>query len=108
MFMRQAEQEFRDGDILQASEKGWGAAAHAVKAVAERRGWQHNSHNDLFDIAGILATERGTPEIADLFRAASSLHRNFYEGHLSVQGVSRRLRQVRRLLRLLEAGTSGS
>ena len=32
-----AHQALEDGDLIQASEKGWGAAAQAVKAVAERR-----------------------------------------------------------------------
>ena len=32
--LEQAEREYRAGDVLQASEKGWGAAAHAVKAIA--------------------------------------------------------------------------
>ena len=29
------------GDLLQASEKGWGATARIVKAAAETRGWRH-------------------------------------------------------------------
>ena len=41
--VRQAQEEFDTGDRLQASEKAWGAAAHAVKAIAESRGWNHNS-----------------------------------------------------------------
>ena len=49
-FVRQAQEEFDKGDRLQASEKAWGAAAHAVKAVAASRGWNHNSHRLLFDI----------------------------------------------------------
>ena len=38
----QAIQELADGGPRQASEKGWGAAAQMVKAMAEQRGWQHN------------------------------------------------------------------
>ncbi len=49
-FVRQAQEEFDKGDRLQASEKAWGAAAHAVKAVAASRGWNHNSHRLLFDV----------------------------------------------------------
>ena len=37
-FILQAETELRAGNRAQASEKGWDAAAHAVKSVAERRG----------------------------------------------------------------------
>ena len=41
----QASRELAAGDVRQATEKGWGAAAQMVKAVASRRGWQHNSHS---------------------------------------------------------------
>jgi hypothetical protein len=37
-FIEQAQDEFEKGDILQASEKAWGAAARAAKAAAEQRG----------------------------------------------------------------------
>ena len=45
------------GDLRQASEKGWGAAAIAVKAVAEGRGWSHGSHDALFAAVSRLARE---------------------------------------------------
>ena len=35
-FLVQAKQEFADGDLPQASEKGWGATAQILKAIAER------------------------------------------------------------------------
>ena len=41
-FLAQARQELADGDLPQASEKGWGATAQILKAIAERRGWEHN------------------------------------------------------------------
>ena len=37
--LRQAQEEFDRGDILQASDKVWGATAHAIKAVCQRVGW---------------------------------------------------------------------
>ena len=46
--LEQARAELDLGDTRQASEKGWGAAAQAVKAVAQGRGWEHNTHGDLF------------------------------------------------------------
>ena len=36
-FLEQARSELREGDLAQASEKGWGAASQMVKAVAEAR-----------------------------------------------------------------------
>ena len=43
-FLAAARACLAEGDLLQASEKGWGAAARMVKAVAETRGWRHSSH----------------------------------------------------------------
>ena len=39
-FLADAKREFAAGDTLQASEMMCDAAAHAIKAVAEHRGWQ--------------------------------------------------------------------
>lgn len=39
------------GDRLQACEKIWGAVAHALKVVADRRGWSYESHVDALVIA---------------------------------------------------------
>ena len=37
-FLAQARQELSDGDLAQASEKGWGTTAQMLKAIAEQRG----------------------------------------------------------------------
>ena len=42
-FLAQAKEELAAGDLQQASEKGWGAAAQMLKAIAEQRGWEHVS-----------------------------------------------------------------
>ncbi len=43
-FLSDAEREFAAGDTLLASEKMWGAAAHAIMAVAQQRGWPFGNH----------------------------------------------------------------
>ena len=53
----QAMVELEAGDLLQASEKLWGAAAQALKSVAERRGLKHDSHAQFYNIMATL--ERG-------------------------------------------------
>ena len=45
------------GNLLQASEKVWGATAHALKAMALQRGWHHRSHATIFDIGEHLGRE---------------------------------------------------
>ena len=42
--MRHAWERLEQGDRLQASEKCWGAVAHALKAVSQRYGWRHRTH----------------------------------------------------------------
>ena len=42
--LEQARTELAAGDVRQASDKGWGAAAQAVKTVAVVRGWKHRNH----------------------------------------------------------------
>ena len=52
----QAMVELEAGDLLQASEKLWGAAAQALKSVAERRGLKHDSHAQFYNIMADLET----------------------------------------------------
>ena len=100
-FLAQARAYLADGDLLQASEKGWGAAAHMVKAVAEARGWNHNGHRQLHQAVERLAAETGQPELQRYFNAANTLHKNFYDGVLEAGGVRSNLEAVERLVELL-------
>ncbi len=101
-FLCQAEGEFAQGDRLQASEKAWGAAAHAVKAVAQHRGWQHDGHRYLFDAVDRIYRETEDAELRDLFRIANSLHTNFYENWQSEDLVQDGIKRVEVLLKRLE------
>ena len=38
-YLADSDREYDAGDTLQASEKLWGAAAHAIMAVAQHVGW---------------------------------------------------------------------
>ena len=99
--VRQAQQGFDRGDRLQASEKAWGAAAHAVKAVAASRGWNHNSHRLLFDIVDQVSRDVENPRLRSHFHAANSLHQNFYEDWQPDGSVQAGINEVRQLVDLL-------
>ena len=73
VFLEQAFRELQEGDLYQASEKGWGASSQMVKAVAEERGWDHTRHRDLFSAVFRLRRETGDRDISRLFEPA-----NFY------------------------------
>ena len=89
------------GDLLQASEKGWGATARMVKAVAETRGWRHSSHGDLYRAIDRLADELSDERLGLLFRSASALHQNFYEGYMPEATVTESLKDVEEITRRL-------
>ena len=101
--LAQAIQELSQGDVRQASEKGWGAAAQIVKATAEDRGWQHTNHYLLSEAVQRMATEMGDDTILSLFLSANALHTNFYEDWLSKDVVEVGLRDVQLLLDKLES-----
>ena len=97
-FLAQARQEHSDGDLAQASEKGWGAAAQILKAIAEQRGWEHNRHRHYLRIASRLRAETGDGDIRRLFGVASLLHENFYENQMEAEDVAGGLDDVEALL----------
>ena len=86
--LEHAEERLQAGDLVQASEKGWGAMAHYLKAVAKQRGWRNESHRDFFTIENRLARETDNPDrLHALFLSARSLHQNFYEPLFSTEQV---------------------
>ncbi len=101
-FLRQAESEFAQGDRRQASEKAWGAAAHAVKAVAQQRGWRHDGHRYLFEAIDKIYYETGNREYLVLIKSANSLHMNFYENWQTDNSVQDGIERVKVLLNKLE------
>lgn len=99
--LAQAHEELARGDVIQASEKGWGAAAQIVKAAAERRGWEHRSHAALYRVVSRLVTETGDDELHNLFNVANGLHANFYEDWSTAEGVASGIADVARFLEKL-------
>ncbi|MYC32915.1 MAG: hypothetical protein F4X64_07025 [Chloroflexi bacterium] len=102
LLLTQAQSELAAGDVRQASEKGWGAAAQVVKSVAEQRGWAHRSHAALYNVIAQLVSETGDDEIRRLFDVAGNLDVNFYENWNNAENVSAGLADVQRLLDRLE------
>jgi hypothetical protein len=100
--LTKAEEALAQNDLLQASEKGWGAAAHMVKEVAEKRGWRHNGHRELYQVVNRLAQDSCERELGISFTVASSLHSNFYENWTPTAMITDDLLQVRELLPKLE------
>ena len=100
-FLTKAHAYLAEGDLLQASEKGWGAAAQMVKAVAETQGWRHRTHADLYRTVNRLAAGQTDDELPRVFRSANALHQNFYEGDMPPEMVAGGLRDAERFVELL-------
>ena len=83
-FLVAADIELADGELVQGSEKLWGAAAHAVIAVAQQRGWQHRSHRSMKNAVIRIADELSKDDellgetILLGFATAEKFHRNYY------------------------------
>ena len=77
--LEQAQEELDKGDILQASDKVWGATALAVKAVCQRMGWNHHAHNYLRAAANYVFAEFGRDDLTLAFGYLEALHANYYE-----------------------------
>ena len=103
IFLRQAYEELEQGDLHQASEKGWGAVAQIVKAVAEDRGLDHKGHMELFAIVRSLVGETGDNDLSIAMQLANSLHINFYEGWLGHEDIDLALGRISGLVEKLEA-----
>ncbi len=100
--LAQGFEELAAGDSRQASEKGWGAAAQMIKAVASSRGWKHDSHASLYGVIDRLVKETGDDGIRSRFSTANALHQNFYENWGGTDYVAGGLAEVRGLLDRLE------
>ena len=100
--IQQADEYLAQENNIQASEKGWGATAHALKAIAEERGWNHRNNGLIIDIAQQIADEQGQPDLFNLFGSAQALHINFYEDWLDSDNVRIYLDAVESLLPELE------
>ena len=67
------------GELEEASNKVWGAAAHAIKAAAETRGWPHRALPE--ESVDRLIREAGAPmDLWLQYLTASAYHQRFYGG----------------------------
>ncbi len=98
-FLEHAEAELMNGDLLQASEKTWGALVHHLKSVAQEHDWRHRSHRSTSDNAEELIRLTSDPQRSrERFGLAASLHTNFYEDMYEEEMVKSGISAVRALI----------
>ena len=79
-FLSLVDDELARGELEEAGNKVWGAAAHAVKAVAESRGWEHHAHALLEQTVDRLIEEGAPMDLWIQYLTASAYHQRFYGG----------------------------
>ncbi len=100
--LRQAQEELDRDDILQASEKVWGAAAHAVKAVAEKRRWFNDADWRLRKIVAVLTEEQQDTTLLGDYLTARDAHYNFYHHEFNSREVQQSVNAAGQLVQKLE------
>ena len=104
--MAKAWAELAAGDLQQASEKAWGAAAFALKAVAERRRWFNDADWKLGIIADILSAELGDRSITAGYLGTREAHYNFYHHEFGSWRIAGLIEDAARMIRNLDTALS--
>ena len=94
-FLAAADREFDAGDILQGSEKLWGAASHALIAAAQKRGWQYHKHGHMKEAARRLYRETSLEILRGGFLTSEQFHANFYHDFMEDDVIEEARFQVR-------------
>ena len=103
-FILQARKHLDEGDRLQAGEKAWGAVAHNLKAIAELRGWEHGSHQQIENIGRQIVAEFDNGELGNaIAETFQNGHRNFYENYRTLEEMGITIEAAAEILPVLEA-----
>ena len=103
-FMAKSREYLALGDLHQASEKGWGAAAHMAKAVAVAQGWTYDTHADFSLVINQARRLTGNSSLSGLRGIANELHGNYYrrKRHLDSDLIREDLEMVAEMLDILQ------
>ena len=92
-FLEHSDAEFAAGDELQGSEKLWGAASHAVSAIAKQRGgrgpWSCGKSKHRASVVERLAEEYNDPLLTSGHAVAEKFHANFYHNFMEDDEIAR-------------------
>ena len=106
-FFDAADQHFADEEPLLAYDNLWNAAAHALTAVSDARGWPAGDLQDLRTNAERLASEASDHHLRHQFAVAQQFRARFNEGFVERHQLADYCRLMRefvdRMLALLDA-----
>ena len=101
--LEQAGQLLAQGDLSQASAKGWAGATDALARFAISRGWDHADRRDFYKAITRIVAETGDREYHTTFTMAGELDTNSDEGFLSAEAVGYHLTRVSQFVNKIEA-----
>ena len=102
-FLELADRELTNGELEEASNKLWGAAAHAIKGVAEKKGWQHGSPALLEEtVLRLIDDEGAPPALLNYYRSANWFHTRFYSGPPRREQILDGKREIAEFIELME------
>ena len=103
-----AREELAASNRLQAGEKAWEAVVQPMKAIAELRGWPHESHRDVREVISQVALENGFDydRIEAISQAYWIGHENFYENKYSIESLTAMIERVEDVLPYLNQLTA--
>ena len=100
--LRYAQEELDADDLIQASEKAWGAAAHAIKSVAEKWGWYHQGHYRLRAVVDYIVSDRGREDLLNWYSTVNVLHFNYYEHYFDADTIQSSINATRNFVAEME------
>ena len=103
-FLARSREYLASGDLHQASEKGWGAAAHMAKAVAAAHDWRYDKHGEFSVVLNSVWELTKNDRVRELRGIANELHSNFYlrDEFLNGNAIAADIEDVAELLDVFE------
>ena len=102
-----AEREIAAGDLVQGSEKLWGATSQALKAYCASRSLPHGKSQHRRQAVLDLADRLNNPSVRLAFGIAQSCHANFYNDWMEQEDLAIFLPDIRQLATIILDAKAG-
>lgn len=96
-----ARHEIAAGDLVQGSEKLWGATSQALMAYCASHGMPHGKYANRRHAAFELAEQMDNPFIRATFGVAQSCHSNFYNDWMEQEDLDGYLPDIEALVNMV-------
>ena len=97
-----ARERLQRDKLLEEGEEKWKVVCHALKAIAERRGWKRESITNAFDAALKLSNELGNEKVHQLFTIAHGMHEDMFADVKPIESIQFQIDCADELLHILK------